>query len=153
MESIVDTALKLKALSNPIKLEIVGLLSKSEKTADELLRELSVPSSTLRKYLMELVDAGLIAMIRAEGKSKYRYAANRFEIRLSPESISEAVRMSKSALTPLVVEGRRKGVVQKLRSLGLRVKEGKLTVYDAAEMMGLTYLEAYSILEENGFLK
>ncbi|MEM2920723.1 MAG: hypothetical protein QXF26_00210 [Candidatus Bathyarchaeia archaeon] len=44
-------------------------------------------------------------------------------------------------------------IIQKLRSLEPRVKEGKLSVYDAAKMMCLTYLEAYSLLEERSFLK
>lgn len=150
MESIIETASRLKALADPVKLEIVGRLYRSEKTVEDLSRELSMPQSTLRKYLAELEESGYV---ERHGGVKSKYVTKSFDVRLNPQKISEAVQLSRSALTPLIVEEKGRRLVEKLRSIGPKVKEGKLSIYDAAHMLGLTYLEAYSLLEENRFLK
>jgi DNA-binding transcriptional ArsR family regulator len=150
MESIIETASKLKALADPVKLEIVGRLYGSEKTVEELSLELSIPQSTLRKYLNELEESGYV---ERHGGVKSKYITKSFEVRLNPHMISEAVLLSRSALTPLIVEEKGRRIIEKLKSIGPKVREGKLSVYDAAQMLGVTYIEAYSLLEENRFLK
>jgi len=56
-------------------------------------------------------------------------------------------------LSPLIVEEKGRRIMEKLRLIGPRVGEGKLSVYDAAHILDVTYLGACSLLEGNGFLK
>ena len=78
-----------KAMSHPLRLEIVGLLNDGEKTAAELLRTLKTSKANLSKHTALLMHAGIIESRRAGREVSYRL--------LYPE-IHEACRIMRSVL-------------------------------------------------------
>jgi ArsR family transcriptional regulator, virulence genes transcriptional regulator len=58
------------ALANPVRLQILDLLSNGEKTSSELLEELDIPKANLSQHLSVLKDAGIIHA-RKEGLFQY----------------------------------------------------------------------------------
>lgn len=58
------------ALASPVRLQILDLVSESEKTASELLEELEIPKANLSQHLAVLKDAGIIRS-RKEGLFQY----------------------------------------------------------------------------------
>ncbi|NJL26299.1 MAG: winged helix-turn-helix transcriptional regulator [Calothrix sp. SM1_5_4] len=60
------------ALANPVRLEILDLVSSGEKTAAELLKELNIPKANLSQHLSVLKDAGLL---RARKEGLYQYVS------------------------------------------------------------------------------
>ena len=58
------------ALASPVRLQILDLLSESEKTATQLLEVLEIPKANLSQHLAVLKDAGIINA-RKEGLFQY----------------------------------------------------------------------------------
>lgn len=77
------------ALASPVRLHILDLLSEGEKTASELLNDLSVPKANLSQHLAVLKDAGII---RARKEGLYQY------ISLSIPKIKDACSLVKGIL-------------------------------------------------------
>src|SRR3989338_1225263 len=77
------------ALASPVRLQILDLISESEKTATELLDVLSIPKANLSQHLAVLKDAGIIHA-RKEGLFQY--------MSLSIPKIKEACALVRSVL-------------------------------------------------------
>lgn len=58
------------ALSHPVRLEILDILSSSEKTSSELLAILEIPKANLSQHLTVLKDAGILKT-RKEGQFQF----------------------------------------------------------------------------------
>lgn len=58
------------ALANPVRLQILELVSAGEMTSAQLLEELNVPKANLSQHLSVLKDAGII-QTRREGIYQY----------------------------------------------------------------------------------
>lgn len=58
------------ALASPVRLQILDLVSESEKTASELLEVLGIPKANLSQHLAVLKDAGILHS-RKEGLFQY----------------------------------------------------------------------------------
>ncbi len=58
------------ALASPVRLQILDLVSESEKTASELLEVLEIPKANLSQHLAVLKDAGILHS-RKEGLFQY----------------------------------------------------------------------------------
>lgn len=58
------------ALSHPVRLEILDILTGSEKTSSELLEILQIPKANLSQHLTVLKDAGILKT-RKEGQFQY----------------------------------------------------------------------------------
>ena len=65
-------ATKIKALSHPLRLRIVAVLSETEAHVNALAEELSVPQSVVSQHLRILRMEGLVDVERKEGLSVYR---------------------------------------------------------------------------------
>ena len=62
------------ALSHPVRLEILDLLSQNERTSSELLAILDIPKANLSQHLAVLKDAGIIKT-RKEGQFQLAFLA------------------------------------------------------------------------------
>jgi len=58
------------ALSHPVRLEILDILSTAEKTSSELLEILQIPKANLSQHLTVLKDSGILKT-RKEGQFQY----------------------------------------------------------------------------------
>jgi DNA-binding transcriptional ArsR family regulator len=58
------------ALASPVRLQILDLVSESEKTVGELLAVLEIPKANLSQHLSVLKDAGIIQS-RKDGQFQY----------------------------------------------------------------------------------
>jgi DNA-binding transcriptional ArsR family regulator len=71
--SIVNlAAAKMKALSHPLRLRIVAILSEEEAHVNALAEELEVPQSVVSQHLRILRMEGLVEVERKDGFSVYR---------------------------------------------------------------------------------
>ncbi|MCD6515322.1 MAG: helix-turn-helix domain-containing protein [Candidatus Odinarchaeota archaeon] len=142
---------QLKSLSKYRALEIIAFIHKRKKTTvKEVSEKLNIPLSTARKYLEELVAAKLLEKIVEN--EQVLYVGRKFVIKLDPETIVRLMEAKKESLTEDIIKEYGTSIITKLRKLGPLVKEGKLSIYDFAAELGLTYIEAYALLEENGYL-
>ena len=142
---------QLKSLSKYKALEIIAFIHKRKKTTvKEVSEKLNIPLSTARKYLEELVAAKLLEKIVEN--EQVLYVGRKFAIKLDPETIVRLMEAKKESLTEDIIREYGTSIITKLRKLGPLVKEGKLSIYDFAAELGLTYIEAYALLEENGYL-
>jgi len=119
-------------------------------SAEDLAEEVGIPISTVRKYLTEMERAGIVEKFRTGNATLYR--VREFRIVISPEVVGSVLEREKTRMTADIIKERGIEIVKKLREIGPLVKEGKLSIYDAAEMLGVTYVEAYALLEENGYI-
>lgn len=67
-----DGARKLRAMSHPLRSQMVDLLAQAPSTATELARRLGVTSGTTSYHLRELEKAGLIIDLRDHGTGRDR---------------------------------------------------------------------------------
>jgi len=149
--SIGNIVKQLRSLSKRKALEVVALVhNKKRVTIKEVSRELNIPISTARKYLEELVSAGLLDK-KIEQKQVI-YIEKEFTIKLTPEIITTILQTSKENFTVEIIKEYGDGIISKLKKLGPLVKEGKLSIYDFADELGITYVEAFSLLAENGYI-
>ncbi len=77
------------ALASPVRLQIIDLVSESEKTASEMLEVLEIPKANLSQHLAVLKDAGILQS-RKEGLFQY--------MSLSLPKIKEACVLVRSVL-------------------------------------------------------
>ena len=142
---------QLKTLSKHKTLEIIALVQKQKKLSiSEVSERLNIPFSTARKYLEELVAANLLE--KKTENERVVYVGKRFSLNLTPETILQLVEYGRESMTEDLVRAYGSTVVSKMKTLAPLVKAGKLSIYDFAAELGLTYIEAYALLEENGYL-
>ncbi len=77
------------ALASPVRLQILDLISESEKTASELLEVLKIPKANLSQHLAVLKDAGIL---HARKKGLFQYMS------LSLPKIKDACALVRSVL-------------------------------------------------------
>ena len=63
-------AAMLKALSHPVRLEMVRMLADCDQQCLDLTREVELAQSTVSEHLRVLKEAGLVA-VRREGRFRY----------------------------------------------------------------------------------
>lgn len=145
--SLAALTLKLRTLANPRKIKILVSLREKPLSITEIADKFSMPQSTVRKYLLELETGGYVTKT-PDGKFK----AKDFKIVLSLDNLVKLVKKEEEQLTPLIVKEHGTEILRKLKELALQVKKGKLSIYDVAEHLGLTYFETYVLLEESGLI-
>lgn len=64
--------LSLKAISHPMRLKILCLISKKEANVKELVSELGTTQSNVSQHLRILKDGGVVASTRVDNYSFYR---------------------------------------------------------------------------------
>jgi DNA-binding transcriptional ArsR family regulator len=87
----------LTAVANPLRLRIVAELSGGRVHVSELARRLGISRPLLYMHLDRLEKAGLIdgqLELSEDGKAMKYFALVPFEVRLTPEQITAAVRAS-----------------------------------------------------------
>jgi DNA-binding transcriptional ArsR family regulator len=85
----------LTAVANPLRLRIVAELSGGRVHVSELARRLGISRPLLYMHLDRLEKAGLIAgqlELSDDGKALKYFELNPFEVRLTAEAITKAVR-------------------------------------------------------------
>src|SRR4051812_39085527 len=85
----------LSALANPHRLRIVAALAGGRNYVSQLARELGMSRPLLYLHLQKLEAAGLVGgslELSADGKAMKFFVVSPFLLRLTPESIAEAVR-------------------------------------------------------------
>lgn len=90
MRTIYDLQAEIcSVLASPVRLQILDLVSESEKTAGQLLQVLKIPKANLSQHIAVLKDAGIIQS-RKEGLFQY--------MSLSLPKIKEACALVRSVL-------------------------------------------------------
>jgi len=145
--SLAALTLKLRTLANPRKMKILVALREKPLSITEIAYKFSIPQSTVRKYLLELETGGYVTKT-PDGKFK----AKDFKIVLSLDDLVKLVKKEEEQLIPLIIKEHGVEVLRKLKELAPLVKRGKLSIYDVAEYLGLTYFETYALLEESGLI-
>lgn len=74
-----QASLLFRALGDPVRLRILGLLGERELCAAELLKSLSIVQSTLSHHMKVLCEAGIVSCRRHGRWSYYSVAAERME--------------------------------------------------------------------------
>src|SRR5919204_4218086 len=85
----------LAALANPIRLRIVAKLAGGRDYVSHLAREIGISRPLLHMHLRRLEAAGLVAgtlELSDDGKAMKFYEVIQFDLRLTPETITEASR-------------------------------------------------------------
>ncbi|HPZ44108.1 MAG TPA: winged helix-turn-helix domain-containing protein [Bacillota bacterium] len=85
----------LEALANPHRLQIIALLKGRRIHVSQLAREASMSRPLLYMHLKRLEAAKLVSSkmeLSSNGKAMNYYELTPFDLRLSPESIAEAVK-------------------------------------------------------------
>ena len=80
------------ALSNPIRLRILGILYRERQYVSELARLLNISRPLLYMHLRKLEEAGLVegsAEISASGKANKFYQCTPFRLSLDQERVAE----------------------------------------------------------------
>jgi len=101
----------LTAVANPLRLRIVAELSGGRVHVSELARRLGISRPLLYMHLDRLEKAGLIVgqlELSEDGKAMKYFELNPFDVRLTAEAITEAVRAADAAgdqLDPEMKEG------------------------------------------------
>ena len=90
-----DLLRALAALGNPQRLRVVAALAGGRNYVSQLARELGISRPLLHLHLQRLEAAGLIygtLELSPEGRALRFFAVAPFALRLTPESVAEAVR-------------------------------------------------------------
>ena len=97
------------ALANPVRIQILDLLSSREQTATELLKVLQVPKANLSQHLSVLKDAGIIQS-RKEGLYQY--------ISLAIPKIKDACSLVRSVLVEKIANEEKKNsdIIKELKA-------------------------------------
>jgi DNA-binding transcriptional ArsR family regulator len=92
-----DTLLRtLSALASPHRLRILAALLAGRQYVSRLARDIGISRPLLHMHLQRLESAGLVTgelELSEDGKAMKFYSVAPFDIRLTPESIGEAVRI------------------------------------------------------------
>ncbi|RKP51655.1 ArsR family transcriptional regulator [Cohnella endophytica] len=84
-----------EALANPHRMRIVSSLREGRKYVSELAREVRMSRPLLYMHLHRMEIAGLVSArleLSDDGKAKKYYELTEFELLLTPDAISDAVR-------------------------------------------------------------
>lgn len=87
----------LSALANPHRLQILAALTTETNYVSQLAREIGISRPLLIMHLKRLEDAGLVTSkleLSDDGKAMRYYEVKEFDIRLSPEFISNLAKRS-----------------------------------------------------------
>src|SRR3984885_3048484 len=90
----------LTAVANPLRLRIVAELSGGRVHVSELARRLGISRPLLYMHLDRLEKAGLIGgqlELSGDGKAMKYFELSPFEVRLTAEAITEAVRAAEGS--------------------------------------------------------
>lgn len=90
----------LTAVANPLRLRVVAELSDGPVHVSELARRLGISRPLLYMHLDKLEKAGLVAgqlELSADGKAMKYFELNPFDVRLTAEAITAAVRAADAA--------------------------------------------------------
>lgn len=85
----------LATLANPHRLRIVAALAAERNYVSQLARKLDISRALLQVHLRKLEAAGLVSAaieVSEDGKAMKFYQVAPFALRLTPETIMEAVR-------------------------------------------------------------
>lgn len=106
------------ALSHPIRLEILDLVSENEKSSTELLNILDIPKANLSQHLRVLKDSGILKT-RKDGQFQY--------VSLALFKIKEACSLMRGILADRIEEDEkrmielRKGLNQQAKSINKKI--------------------------------
>lgn len=137
----------LKEVGNPNKARIIAHLSKHRgENAEDLGKHLGYPLPTVYKYLRELEAA---RVVRSEVRDKIRlYYPGDFKLEVSPTSLMEA--FEQQSFLNLYRTRFGDDGIKRLNKLTEKVSAGKMTYRQAASILGITYYEFVSLLDEIG---
>ncbi len=85
----------LATLANPHRLRVVAALAAERNYVSQLARDLDISRALLQVHLRKLQAAGLVSAdveVSPDGKAMKYYEVTPFALRLTPQSISAAVR-------------------------------------------------------------
>ena len=85
----------MAALSNPVRIQILARLAGGRDYVSRLAREIGISRPLLHMHLQRLEAAGLVAgtlELSDDGKAMKFYEVIQFDLRLTPETITEASR-------------------------------------------------------------
>jgi predicted transcriptional regulator len=85
----------LATLANPHRLRVLAALAAERNYVSQLARELGISRALLQVHLRKLEGAGLVSAdieVSEDGKAMKYYEVTPFALRLTPESIGDAVR-------------------------------------------------------------
>lgn len=97
------------ALANPVRIQILDILSSGEKTASDLLDVLSIPKANLSQHLAVLKDAGII---KSRKQGLYQY------ISLAIPKIKDACSLVRSVLVEKIANEEKKNseIIKELKA-------------------------------------
>lgn len=91
-----DLVRALATLANPHRLRVVAALVRGGRNyVSQLARELGISRPLLQVHLRKLESAGLVSAhleLSEDGKAMKFYEVNRFDIRLTPDTVEAAAR-------------------------------------------------------------
>jgi ArsR family transcriptional regulator, zinc-responsive transcriptional repressor len=91
-----DELLKVMAtLANPHRLRVVAALTQQRDYVSRLARVLGISRALLQVHLRKLEAAGLVTSeieVSEDGKAMKYYEVTPFDLRLTPETVTDAVR-------------------------------------------------------------
>ncbi len=143
---MVDNTLSiLRALGNPNKVKIIAHLAKHKgEAAEGIGRHLGYPLPTVYKYLRELEVA---RAVKSEVKGNTRvYFASDFRLEVSPSTLRDA--FEEQVFMEAFWARFGKEGLQRFREVAKKAKAGKMTYRQAASMLGISYYEFVSLIEE-----
>ncbi|MFY1688899.1 ArsR/SmtB family transcription factor [Plantactinospora sp. WMMB782] len=85
----------LATLANPHRIRVVAALVHGRNYVSQLARDLGISRALLQVHLRKLETAGLVSAhleISDDGKAMKFYEVNRFDVRLTPETVAAAAR-------------------------------------------------------------
>jgi len=97
------------ALANPLRLQILDLLSDGEKTSTDLINVLKIPKANLSQHLAVLRDAGIIS---SRKESLFQYMS------LAIPKIKDACSIVRSVLIEKIAQDEKKNsdIIRELKS-------------------------------------
>lgn len=106
------------ALSHPVRLHILDLLSNSELTSSELLEVLKIPKANLSQHLTVLKDAGILKS-RKDGQFQY--------LSLAIPKIKDACALVGNILSEQIFE-EEKRMIELRKNIAIKDKKSKNTL-------------------------
>jgi predicted transcriptional regulator len=90
-----ELLLRLAALANPHRMRIIATLTKGRQYVSQLAREIEMSRPLLHMHLQRLEAAGLVKgnlELSDDGKAMKYFEVAPFEIQITPETLTEAVK-------------------------------------------------------------
>jgi len=92
LSSYADYTSFFSALSHPMRIKIIGILSEKRRYVSELAKLMNMSRPLLYMHLKKLDDAAIVVSnyeISTSGKSMKYYEVKAFDIRLTPELLTK----------------------------------------------------------------